>query len=436
MILGYDIRGRFGEELTLDFIRKVGIAYSKIFNSNIAIGHDSRESSPIIAKCFSEGVRVNNDAIKLGLVTNPMAYFYCWKNSVYGAYITASHNPPEYNGVKFIEKDGTSVLEKLSEIVNLAEKIEGVSESIYKELEDNAYDQYFTFIRKEFEDINCRIGVETFGGVGNLNVRILRELGAYVVNLHENFDPCFYGKRPEPKGDNLRELQEIVKRRNLDFGVAYDGDADRSVFVDNKGRVLNGSQMAMIFVDYLLEKRKGKIIITADCAIEIEKLVLEKGGELIWWRVGHSYIEKKCVEEKAIFAAEQSSHFYFNTYYPFSDGLLATLMLAKVLEDTEEKLSDLVDKHKINPIDKIYVNVNSHEVKEKIINALRSKFPEAKDVMDGLRINLSDEEWVLIRASQTMPEVNICAQAKSEERLKNIVEEYKKLVLDLAKKFR
>ncbi len=435
-MIGYDIRGKIGEDLTLDFFRKIGIAYSKIFNNSIAIGYDSRKSSPAVARCFSEGVRVNNDAINLGLSTNPMTYFYCWKKGIYGAYITASHNPPEYNGVKLIEKDGTSVLEKLSEIVRFAKEIKDVEKPVCREIKDNAYERYSTFLRKKFGNISCRIGVETFGGVGNLNVQVLRELGAYVVNLHENFDPYFYGKRPEPKGDNLKELQDIVRKKGLDFGVAYDGDADRSVFVDDKGRVLNGSQMAMVFASYLLEKRKGKVIATADCAVEIEKLVAEKGGELIWWRVGHSYIEKKCIKEKAIFAAEQSSHFYFNIYYPFSDGLLATLMLTKVLEESEEKLSDLVDKHRINPIEKIYVNVNSHKIKQKIINALRRKFPDAQDVMDGLRVNLSDEEWVLIRASQTMPEINICAQATSEERLKNIVDKYKKLVLLLSSNFK
>ncbi|MEM5791056.1 MAG: hypothetical protein QXP77_03350, partial [Candidatus Aenigmatarchaeota archaeon] len=220
---------------------------------------------------------------------------------------------------------------------------------------------------------------------------------------------------------------KTIREKKVDFGVALDCDADRSFFIDSKGNLINPSIMCAIFIKDLLKKR-GKIVLTYDCATELEKLVKEKNGKLIWSRIGHSFIEKKVKEEKALFAGEQSSHFYFNIFYPFSDGILSTLYLCKILNKTKKKFDELVKQFKLNPIRKIYINAKTDENKIKVVEEFRKKIPKALDIGDGIKINLNKFEWVLIRASQTLPEINLCVEARNEKRLKEIVEKYSKII--------
>ena len=288
---------------------------------------------------------------------------------------------------------------------------------------------YKNFLKKKFKKMKGKVVVECFGGVGVLFLKILKEFGLEVIGLHAKLDPNFYGlKRLEPKGRNLSLLKQRVKEEKADFGAAFDGDGDRAVFVDDRGRELSGSEMNYIFIQDILGRKKGKIILTVDCASELEDLVRKLGGKLIWWRIGHGFIEKKIKEEKALFAGEQSSHFYFNEFYPFSDGTLAILYLARILSKKREKLSKLVKKIKLKPVERIYLKAGNDEKKIKVIEKIKSEFPRCIRLMDGIKIKLNPEEWVLIRASQNMPEINICVEAKNKKRLREIIKKYSRLV--------
>jgi phosphomannomutase/phosphoglucomutase len=357
-----------------------------------------------------------------------MVYFYAWKNKVYGVVITASHNPKEWNGLKIVKPNGVSFineLKKLEKIFQSKNFIRGKG----KITKDNAKKLYEKFLIRRFNRINKKIVAEFFGGVSSVALSIFRKMGLKTITLHARMNKNFSGfRRPEPKGKNLIPLKKKVKKMKADFGVAFDGDGDRSVFIDDKGRELNGSILSAIFVNYILRKKRGKIIVTADCASEIEDIVKKLNGKIIWWRVGHGFIEKKCLEEKALFAGEQSSHFYFNEFYPFSDGILATIYLAKILSESNKKLSDLVGEMNLCPMEKLYINVRTDKNKIKILEKLRKKYPRALDVMDGIRIRLNKKEWVLIRASQTMPEINLCIEAKNKKRLKVLVRKYTKMI--------
>ncbi|MCS7105749.1 MAG: hypothetical protein NZ942_00300, partial [Candidatus Aenigmarchaeota archaeon] len=258
---------------------------------------------------------------------------------------------------------------------------------------------------------------------------LFKNFGIEVIGLHEKPDKDFYDfERPEPTSENLKLLIQKVKEKKALFGVAFDGDADRSVFVDDKGRKLNGSLVSAIFLRSFLKRKKGKVILTADCSSELKKIVEKMGSKLIWWRVGHGFIERKCVEENAIFGGEQSSHFYFNEFYPFSDGILATLLMVKILNESKKKLSYFVSKIKLNPTEKLYINAGNDETKIKVIEKIKSEFPNALNLMDGIKIELNKIEWVLIRASQTMPEINLCIEAKDEKRLKELVKKYSEFI--------
>ena len=427
----YDIRGIYKKDLTENVMLNLGKALGTFLggNKNVSVGYDTRMSSKKLFDSFSRGLTSTGcNVISLGMVPNPMVYFYARKNKIFGVIITASHNPKEWNGLKMIKPTGVSFVKEIEEIEKIFKYgnfIKGKGK-IYKA---DVIDPYKKFLKSKFGFIRKRVVVECFGTVGVVALPILKDLGLNIISLHDKPDGKFFGfERPEPKGQNLNLIKKTVKREKADFGAAFDGDADRAVFIDDKGRELNGSIMNAIFVEYILKKRKGKIIITPDCASEIEKIIENLGGKTTWGRVGHGFIERRLSYEKALFAGEQSSHFYFNQFYPFSDGILAILYLAKILSEKGEKLSKIVDKIKLHPIEKIYINVRTDENKIKIIEKLKEKYPDALDMMDGIKIKLNDIEWVLIRASQTNPEINLCIEAKDENRLKELISKYSKII--------
>ncbi|MEM7825263.1 MAG: hypothetical protein QW412_00180 [Candidatus Aenigmatarchaeota archaeon] len=428
----YDIRGIYGKDLTDEIAFKTGKALGTFLKGkeNLAVGYDTRASSPALFEKFSSGlISTGCNVISLGMVPNPVAYFYCWKNKTFGCMITSSHSPKEWNGFKLIKKDGTSFLEEIKEIEKIVENenfLEGKGNLLEYE---HAIEDYKNFLLEKIGKLKGKIVVEYFGGAGTLVNSMFKDFGINVISLHEKPDKDFYGyERPEPKGENLKLIIKKVKEEKPLFGVAFDGDADRSIFIDDKGRELNGSIGSAIFVESILKKKKGKIVLTADCASELKRIIEKMNGELVWWRVGHGFIERKCSEEKALFGGEQSSHFYFNEFYPFSDGILATLLMVQILQESKKKLSYFVDRIKLNPTEKLYINAENDEKKMKVIERIKAEFPNALNIMDGIKIELNEVEWVLIRASQTMPEINLCVEAKNKRRLKELVEKYSNFI--------
>ncbi len=427
----YDIRGIYGKDLTEKIMLNIGKALGTFLggNKNVCVGYDTRKSSKKLFEAFSSGLTYTGcNVISLGLVANPMLYFYVWKNKVFGALITASHNPKNWNGLKMVRPNGVSFIKeikKIKEIYDSKNFIKGKG----KVTKADVIKSYKKFLESKFGVVRKKVVVECFGAASVTALPILRSLGLDVIGLHDKPDGNFFGfTRPEPKGENLNMLKKAVKREGADLGVAFDGDSDRSVFVDDRGREPNVSSIISVFVEHILKKRRGSILLTADCASEIEDIAKEFGGKTIWWRVGHGFIEEKSAKEKVLFAGEQSSHLYFNEFYPFSDGILATIYLAKILSESKKTLSELVDEIKIHPIEKLYINVENDENKIRIIESLKKRYPNALDIMDGIKMKLNDVEWVLIRASQTNPEINLCVEARNENRMKDIIREYTKLV--------
>jgi len=416
---GYDVRGVYPTEINEKIANMIGKALGTFLNrETVSVGVDTRKTSQKILKPFIDGVRSTGcDVIYIGMVPNPVAYYYAFNHRIFGAYITASHNPPEYTGIKFFKPNGvsfTAELPKLKEIYESGRFSEGFGHLDTVE----GFEEYKDFVLKHFSGLDGSIAVESFGGAGQLVLPLLESAGLKVTSIRRKIDPKFFGIRPEPTESNLGELKKASKGKN--FGVAFDGDADRSVFCDDKGKVLNGSEAAAVFLSYIA-KSKARVVLTADSALELEKIVKKKGGKVIWWRVGHGFIEEKLVEEKAIFAAEQSSHFYFNEFYPFSDGILATLYLAKILNG--KKLSAFSKLYRIKPIEKFYIDAGDDQTKLKAVEKIRQEM-KGIDIMDGVKQILGKNDWVLIRASQTMPEVNVCLQASNRRRLESLKKKY------------
>jgi len=429
----YDIRGVYEKDITKEFALKLGYVLGKfIEDERIVVGNDTRSSSPVLAERLINGLLVSRKNVDyVGDVPNPVTYYYCWRGKMPGVYVTASHNPPEYNGFKLIRRDGTSFTHEYREIKKLfyrtsfPKEITAAVGSETVRYIDVAKD-YLDFITSQVDiKHGVKVVVETFGGVVNKVLPTLFDkLGVKYKILHPRIKGNFYGYRPEPAENNLDLLKEKIVAFGADFGVAFDGDADRSVFVDNKGRVLNGSQAGAVLALFMVEKG-DTVVLTPDTSIVLKKLIEDIGGKIVYSRIGHGFIEEKVRDTGAVLGIEQSSHFYFGKYYPFSDGILAAAIMAQVA--SHFNISAIVDKYPVFPMEKIYINAYDDETKRKVVSLLRKEHQDAVAVYDGFKV-FFDDAWVLIRESQTMPEVNLVIEASTREKLEELKEKYVKKI--------
>jgi len=367
----YDIRGIVGKEITNKFCEALGKAFGSFVDTDeVIVGYDTRSSSEKIFENFAKGVTSSGkDVINLGMVPNPVAYFNGLNHKLSGVIVTASHNPPEYNGFKFFRKDGTSYIDELKYLKEIIIKKEFKEENNGQIVDvDFGIGDYAQFLRERINIMSkVKIVAECFHGAASIVTPYIFNLNNIeTIAINNNILGDFGGLRPEPKKDNLNELKEKVISENADFGVAFDGDADRAVFVDDRGRVLNGAQAGAIFIKDILKRQSRQIVATIDCPTGIAKIIKENGGKVLWTRIGHGFIEENLVKNSALFGFEQSAHFYFNTFYPFSDGILAALKMAEIISSSDKKLSEMVDEIELNPTEKMYVNVGTHEKKKKL----------------------------------------------------------------------
>ncbi|MFH1125629.1 MAG: phosphomannomutase/phosphoglucomutase, partial [Candidatus Altiarchaeota archaeon] len=345
----YDIRGIYGKDLTDDFAESLGKAFGSTFKGRVVVGRDMRLSGKQLSDKFIEGLRsAGADVIDIGVVPTPVVYFaanhFKYGN---GVAVTASHNPPEYNGFKFIRDYATLHGEQILALKDLIDKDE------FKKgqgglLQRNVSLDYIAFVKEKVR-LKKKITVVVDSGNGMAGVlapRLLRELGCEVTELYSDLDGTFPNHDPDPTIDkNLSDLVKEVRKQKADFGVGFDGDADRAGFVDDKGRIIRGDQSLILFARDILRKQKGaKIIYEVKCSKALEEEIIKNKGIPIMYRTGHSFIKQKIKEEKAALAGEMSGHFYFaDNYYGYDDGIYATARMAELLSKTSESLSTMVD---------------------------------------------------------------------------------------------
>jgi phosphomannomutase len=433
IFLAYDVRGIYGKEITKEVAERLGKSLGTLLKGRFAIGYDTRASSKVLHDCFVKGlISTGSDVVSIGLAPNPVLYFYCWKNKIPGVLVTASHLAREYNGFKFARPDGSSFSHELGELRRIFFSKRFARGKGKVEYETQAIDRYLDFIGKKVRvKRELRIAMDCFNGASSLAAPRAMELAnCKPIELYTTPDQgLFSGRKPEPTEENLKELQAVVLEEGSHFGVAYDGDGDRSVFVDELGRTIRGDTLTAIFAREILSGRKGKVIApvnSSSCVrIEVEKL----GGELVECRIGHTFIEDALLKERALFAGEPSSHFYFNLIYPFSDGILATLKLAEILSKDKGRLSNLVDSIPRYPISSANVDCKTHEKKLAVIEILKEELGKRYEssLVDGIKVFL-DEGWILLRPSNTEPLIRITVEARSKKEAKELLKEFSSLV--------
>src|SRR3989338_1711659 len=435
----YDIRGLIDTELNDETAEKIGKAFGTVINGKqVVVGMDIRYSSKQIAPAFIKGlVSTGCSVTEIGECPSPMLFFNAFHLRQFGAIITASHNPAEYTGFKFVEPNGLSFLDQYEEMKNIYETQRFISGKGSVRQADG-YTPYLDFLKKAIKlnkNKKITVAVECLYASGAVLIpRLYKDMGLEVIPVHAIPMPDFNKQRPEPKGENLKELGRLIVQHKADFGVGLDGDCDRSVILDDKGREMNGSISSAVFINKILpQKPQGRrnAVMTVDCNSELKPLTEGFGGKLVWSDVGHSFIGKAVYDSNAVYGGEMSSHMWFE-HYPFSDGFLCGLKMAEILSNTDEKLSQMADKIKFAPMLKEYVGCGTHEKKDKVIAKLvaeaKKQHSEATLTRDGVKFFLNELEWVMLRKSNNLPEVCIVIEAKDDSRLKELHSEYRKMV--------
>lgn len=426
----YDIRGIVGKDLTAEIVKILGKSFGTYMISKggkkVSVGRDNRLSSPKFKSALIGGILSTGcDVIDIGLVPTPVMYFSLFNLDVDGGTIvTGSHNPPNFNGFKLAVGRTTIYGDQIKELEKIIKEdrfIEGKG-TLYHQ---NIKDDYINYIKDRI-DLKKKLKVVIDAGSGTAGLiapELLKEIGCEVIKLYCELDGTYPHHHPDPTVvEFVQDLIKKVKEENADLGIAYDGDADRIGVIDDKGNIIWGDQLLILFSRDILKKGREKIIFEVKCSQALVDEIEKAGGEPIMWKTGHSLIKDKMIEEKAVLAGEMSGHIFFaDNYFGYDDAIFASCRLVELLSKSDKTISEMLsDIPKYFSTPEIRVDCSDKD-KFKIVDDIKNYFKrDFKTVdIDGVRILFTDG-WGLVRASNTQPAIVLRFEGKTKESLKNI----------------
>lgn len=425
----YDIRGLSPEQLGEDTARAIGIGFAEFASAPaIALGHDCRLTSPGLADAVTEGITSRGvDVVYLGEITTDMLYFYSGSADMPGMVITASHNPPEYNGMKLCLAGAAPVgadtgLAEIRAIAADPPHDRPPPGSVRKEDALPGYVEHlFSIVDKEaFQPM--RVAVDGGNGMAGVAVPdVFAQIPVEVIGLYLEPDGTFPNHPADPMiPENLVDLQKLMEKEKPDLGIAFDGDADRAFFVDDRGVALPGSSTTALIADWFLKREPGAAIVhNLICSKAVPETVTAAGGKPIRTRVGHSFIKKVMADTGAVFGGEHSAHFYFRDNYRADSGILASLVLLQIMAEDGRPLSEIRQAYEpYAQSGEINFRVDS---KEEAIGAVEVAFSDATaDSLDGLTVDLGDR-WLNLRPSNTEPVLRLNVEAPTAGEVDELV---------------
>jgi phosphomannomutase/phosphoglucomutase len=442
----YDIRGVVNEDLSPEVMARIGVSFGTYLGGKgkVFVGRDGRTSSLLLEKALLAGLASTGCEVSTGgLMPIPTSNFATlYRKYDAGAYITASHNPPEYNGVRFRHSDGTGFTfenEKVKDIFFRPDMRKAAWNSLGRIEEadgQEVIDQYVEFILdKTRMEGNLKVALDPGNGTSVLTApAIFRKLGSAVELVNEKIDGTFPGRSPHPTEKNLGDLQELVRRSGAAFGAAYDGDGDRAVFVDEKGRVAQVEKVGIIISKWMLQKKKGRIIVNVPCSMIVEDEIEKAGGTVMRVRVGDVFVSEAIKEHGALFAMEISAHYFVPTFWAFDDPVLTTVKLAEILSARNVPLSKLLDEIPSYPTVEKELKCPDN-IKFGVVDGLVEKHRrqgDRLDLTDGLKM-IFEDGWGMVRPSNTQPIVRIFAEARTKQRMDEIAARMEKEFIDAMK---
>ncbi len=433
----YDIRGRIDTgEIDAKTFRRIGEVFSNhVDGATVSVGRDVRPSSTEFADALIEGVAAaGSDVVDLGEVPTEVVTFASGSTGTAGAMITASHNPPEYNGVKLTAPDAVPISSEngladigrraLSDWKAPTPARRGAAESI------DPIDDFLDLLHGACGDIPAlRVVIDGGNGMaGTVVPRLVERTDLDVVPLYLEPDGLVPNHPADPlKLENLADIRRVTVESGADFGAAFDGDADRIFFIDEGGAVLDGSATTAILAGFFLDKHPGSIVIhNAIVSDAVRNLISDAGGVPTVSRVGHSHMKAKMRESGAVFGGEHSGHFYFRDFYGADTGFMTLLTMARIVGAGTQPLSEMRER--------VSTRFSSGEINHKvddpatIMGEMIRKFPDAEiDRTDGLTLRWEDRR-VNVRNSNTESVLRLNVEADDEETLGSLVTEMGELI--------
>ncbi len=437
----FGVRGVYPDELDEYFAFKLAKAFSVFLkglkdNPVVFVGRDTRKSGESLKNAFISGlVSSGVDVRDFGVIPTPALQFFCLKYSPDGgAVITASHNPPQFNGIKLLEGNG----------MGLSRKKEGIVEEIFFSGnfitvdwfgagEIRKVDMLTEYINeivkrvdsKRIKEVRPYILVDAGNGAGSLTLPyILEEIGCRVMSLNSHPSGFFTARNPEPNEENLKETQVIVKSLPVDFAVAQDGDADRAVFLDEDGNFVQGDRTFGLAAREVLRKNPGKpVVTTVATSLVIDDIAKEFGSKVYRTKVGDLVVTQKLLEVNGVVGGEENGGVIFPDFTLGRDGAMATAKIVEAFVKSGKAFSELVNELPMyyQKKTKVHVEGDRKEIMnkvKKIVEDFRMKY----DATDGVKL-LYEDGWVLIRPSGTEPIVRIFGESKKTENLIRYMDE-------------
>jgi phosphomannomutase/phosphoglucomutase len=373
-----------------------------------------------------------------GLVPTP-ALEFATKTDGYngGIMITASHNPPQYNGLKPVAKDGVEIsreTEKIIEDIYFGKKWLKSSKRLGKtKTEHNVIRLYVDGIKskvnsKKIRSKKFKVVLDLGNGVQATAAPLLcNELGCKTIQINEKIDGRFPGRGSEPTPENLQKLSRTVLKNKADLGIAFDGDGDRSIFCDNKGRILTGDKSALLLVNFILSQNpKSKVVTCLNSSSVIEEIASYTKSKVIRTKVGSVEVSRRMVPEKALVGFEENGGFMYGKHNQVRDGCMTLALMLDLLARSNKRLTEVLEQIPKSFTTKDKVPCTKQQAK-KVIASLKKEH-QNYDLTDGIKIILGDKNWVMIRPSGTEPIARVYAESDSQVKLDNLMSKYLKKV--------
>ena len=442
VIKAYDVRGLVGTEIDEGFVADVGGAFARLMRTEspegagpVVIGHDMRESSPVLAAAFAAGVTAQGlDVVRIGLASTDELYFASGLLDCPGAMFTASHNPATYNGIKMCRAAAKPVGEDTGLALIRDEIIAGVPgyDGPHGTVTDrDVLADYGEFLRSLVAVDRLRpmrVAVDAGNGMaGHTTPAVLGPIpGVTVLPLYFELDGSFPNHEANPlEPANLLDLQKFVRDSGADIGLAFDGDADRCFVVDERGEPVSPSAVTALVAARELTREPGaRVIHNLITSRVVPELIIERGGHPVRSRVGHSYIKSLMAESGAIFGGEHSAHYYFREFWGADSGMLAALHVLAALGEQDRPLSELIsDYQRYAASGEINFRVDDAPA---CVDAVLTSFAAqtvSLDQLDGVTVDLGDGAWFNLRTSNTEPLLRLNVEARTDAEVGRIVDQ-------------
>jgi len=440
VIKAYDVRGLVGVEIDEGFVADVGAAFARMLRAEhtdgsgpVVIGYDMRESSPMLAAAFADGVTGQGlDVIRIGLASTDQLYFASGMLNCPGAIFTASHNPSTYNGIKMCRAQAKPVGEDTGLAGIRDDVIAGVPnfDGPRGQLRDqDVLDDYSHFLRS-LVDVRglrpLRVAVDAGNGMaGHTAPAVLGVIpGLELLPLYFELDGSFPNHEANPlEPANLVDLQRYVREIGADIGLAFDGDADRCFVVDEHGDPVSPSAVTALVADRELTREPGATVIhNLITSRVVPELITRRGGIALRTRVGHSYIKALMAQTGAIFGGEHSAHYYFRDFWGADSGMLAGLHVLSALGEQPRPLSELMRDYQ-RYMASGEMNFRVHDAPACVDAVVKFFEPQTVSVdhLDGVTVDLGDGAWFNLRTSNTEPLLRLNVEARTSEEVDRIV---------------